>query len=122
MFRLSRFTSHVRKAGRAGSYRVPEGTDLRELARSLRPAPAAGTARLRVRSGAGNALRRRAVAEQAESEGWDRVEVPLAHVDELAEEIVAYGPDVVAIDPGALTEAVVARLERLAGAGSERTT
>ena len=107
MFRLSRVTGRVRRAGRAGSYRVPEGTDLRELARSLQPPPMAGTARLRVRTGAGNALRRRAAAVHAESEEWDRVDVPLAHVDELAEEIVAYGADVVALEPPELADAVV---------------
>jgi proteasome accessory factor B len=116
MFRLSRVTTAVRRAGRPGSYRVPEGTDLRALARSLQPPPAEGTARVRVLAGAGNALRRRALAVHAESEGWDRVDVPLAHVDELAEEVVGYGSDVVAVDPPALREAVVARLRRLAGA------
>jgi proteasome accessory factor B len=72
-----------------------------------------------VLAGAGNALRRRALAVQAESEGWDRVDVPLAHVDELAEEVVGYGSDVVAVDPPALRAAVVARLRRLADAGED---
>jgi len=119
MFRLSRVTTAVRRAGRPGSYRVPEGTDLRALARRLQPPPAEGTARVRVLAGAGNALRRRALAVQAESEGWDRVDVPLAHVDELAEEVVGYGSDVVAVDPPALRAAVVARLRRLADAGED---
>ncbi len=119
MFRLSRVTTAVRKAGRTGSYRVPEDTDLRELARRLLPAPPAGSAGLRVRTGAGNALRRRATGVRAESEGWDRLAVPLANVDELAEEVVAYGADVVAVDPPELVEAVVARLRRLACLGAE---
>ena len=120
MFRLSRVTTAVRRAGRAGSYRVPEGTDLRSLARSLQPPPAEGTARVRMRAGAGNALRRRATAVRTESEGWDRVDLPLAHVDELAEEVVAYASDVVAVEPDALRAAVVARLRRLAGRGGRR--
>jgi len=114
MFRLSRVTGTVRRAGRAGSYVVPEGTDLRELARSLQPPPITGTARLRVRAGAGNALRRTASAVHADSEEWDRVDVPLSHVEELAEEVVAYGADVVALDPPELADAVVRRLQRLA--------
>jgi proteasome accessory factor B len=117
MFRLSRVTTTVRKAGRAGSYRVPEGTDLRTLARTLLPPPPAGTAVVRARAGAGNALRRRATAERADSEGWDRLDLPLTHVDELAEEVVSYGADVVAVDPPELRQAVVARLQRLARLG-----
>ena len=121
MFRLSRVTGSVRRAGRAGSYVVPEGTDLRELARSLQPAPSTGTARLRVRTGAGNALRRRAAGVHADSEEWDRVDVPLAHAEELAEEIVAYGSDVVALEPPELADAVVRRLQRLAAPVGQAT-
>jgi predicted DNA-binding transcriptional regulator YafY len=109
----------VRKAGRGGSYGVPEGTDLRTLARTLLPPPPAGTAVVRARAGAGHALRRRAAAERADSEGWDRLDLPLAHVDELAEEVVSYGADVVAVDPPELTQAVIARLQRLARLGEE---
>ena len=53
------------------------------------------------------------------AEGWDRLDLPLTHVDELAEEVVAYGADVVAVDPPELAAAVVARLRRLACLGAE---
>ncbi len=123
MFRLSRVTGTVRRAGRAGSYTVPEGTDLRELARALQPPPSTGTARLRVRHGAGHALRRLAsdirpavTPDDRGAEQWDELEVPLASVEELADELVAYGADVVALAPPELAAAVVRRLHRLVGA------
>jgi len=122
MFRLSRVTGDVRRAGRSGAYTVPDGTNLRELARELEPPPRTGSATVRVRTGTGNALRRRAtsVATSVGTDGqdWDRLDVPLAHVEELAQEVVAYGDDAVAVDPPDLVSAVVRRLHRLADAGA----
>ena len=114
MFRLSRVTGPVQPYGRAGAFSVPAGTDMRALAHRLEPPSDAGTATLRVRSGQGHALRRRAVAVRADGDGWDMVEVPLGDPVDLAEEVVSYGPAVVATEPPDLREGVVARLRLLA--------
>lgn len=123
MFRLSRVTTAVGKAGRAGSFQVPPGTDLRDLARELEPPPRTASGTVRIRAGAGHALRRRSLAVTPDGHGWDRVEVPMTVVEELAEETVAYGPDVVALEPPELADAVVRRLRRLADPdGADRGT
>lgn len=62
IFRLSRITGAVETVGRPGAFSVPEGVDLRAEAARLAPAERRGTARLRVRAGAGNGLRRRALS------------------------------------------------------------
>ncbi len=119
MFRLSRVDGPVQVLGPAGSYDIPAGTDLRALARELEPA-ARSTARLRVRAGHGHALRRRAPRVDGDSadgrtSGWDVLDVPMADVAGLADEVVSFGPDVVVLDPPELRDAVVRRLRRLAG-------
>ena len=114
MFRLSRVTGPVTATGRSKAYEVPVGTDLRSLARQLEPAARTGTARLRVRSGHGHALRRRASDVRADGDGWDLLDVPLADSEQLADEVVTFGPAVVALEPPDLRAAVVRRLERLA--------
>jgi len=115
MFRLSRVTGRVQVTGPAGAYEVPPGTDLRDLARQLEPPPRTGTATVRVRAGAGHALRRRATGVEADGDGWDRVTLPLADPAGLAEEVVSYGPAVIAVDPPEVRDAVLRRLRRLAG-------
>ena len=114
MFRLSRVTGPVQSIGPPGAYEVPAGTDLRALARELEPTPLAGTATLRVRAGHGHALRRRAIGVRDDGEGWDVVEVPLSDPVGLAEEVVSFGPVVVAVAPDELRDEVVRRLRRLA--------
>jgi proteasome accessory factor B len=116
IFRLSRVVGPVRTSGRPGSFDVPEGTDVRALSRSLDPTPeATDDARLKVRRGAGVALRRRATDIEP-GDPWDLLTVPFAGVWSMAEQIVSYGADVVVVEPSALRSAVVQLLERLAGA------
>ena len=77
-------------------------------------------ATLRVREGSGNALRRRArqlPTDDEERSGWSTVEVDFRDVDRLADEVAGYGPEVVALAPTDLTEAVVRRLRGVAGVG-----
>src|SRR5690606_26063676 len=89
----------------------------------------ARTAVLRVRPGRGTSLRLRArnLAEDGENaentenapdgvpEGWDVVRMPVGDLWALAEQVASHGPDVVAVEPEDLREAVV-RL--LSGAAS----
>jgi proteasome accessory factor B len=117
IFRLSRVVGPVETEGRPGSFDVPEGTDVRALSRSLDPSPEVSEeARLRVRRGAGVALRRRATGTESDTDEWDVLTVPFAGVWSMAEQVVSYGADVVALEPAPLRDAVVRLLERLADA------
>ena len=116
MFRLSRVEGKVGKVGRAGSFTVPEGTDVRALASGLAPDDSpAGSATLRVRWGHGYALRRSATTTAAADDGWDRLDVPYGSVESMAELVTSHGDDVVVEQPDDLRAAVVTRLSRLAG-------
>ena len=53
-------TSDITPTGAAGSYEVPEGTDMMTLARALFPPEPETAAVLRVREGRGQSLRRNA--------------------------------------------------------------
>jgi proteasome accessory factor B len=116
VFRLSRVQGKVTKVGRAGSFTVPEGTDIRALASGLAPDESTtGTATLRVRPGHGFALRRNATAAAPGGDGWDRVEAPFGSVETMADLVTSHGADVVVESPEELRAAVVTRLRRLAG-------
>jgi proteasome accessory factor B len=125
LFRLSRVQGVVSGTGPAGSYEVPAGTDIRALAESLAPPRADHRAVLLVRAGAGHGLRRQAHASgtSAPTEspaGWDRLEVPYARTDAMAEEILGFGADVVVEAPDELRRFVVDRLRAVAVEGATR--
>jgi proteasome accessory factor B len=65
--------------------------------------------------GAGDSLRRRAVASTPADEGWTRLEVPYASASNLADEMLSYGADVIVDEPAEIRADVVRRLRRLAG-------
>ncbi len=113
MFRLSRVEGEVTRVGRAGSYAVPEGTDIRKLAGQLGPADPTQTATVRVRPGAGFALRRRSSATRPAQDGWDVLELPFHNPEALADEVLPLGVDAVVIEPADARKAVVRRLEAL---------
>jgi proteasome accessory factor B len=120
VFRLSRVTGEPRRGGPAGSFEVPPGTDVRDVARRL--APSRGSmiepAVVLVRSGTGHQLRRRAAAIETHVSGpdtaslWDRLTI--AHGD-LADEVLAHGTDAFVVAPRTLRDAVVERLTAVAG-------
>ena len=117
MFRLSRVVGDIDFVGEAGSFTVPEGTDLRALTSALDPDTRARTAEVLVRSGRAVALRHRADSSlEAAREGWDRLEIGFGRTDALVDELASYGPDVVVEGPQDLREAVFARLRAAAGA------
>jgi proteasome accessory factor B len=116
VFRVGRIDTSVSPAGPAGAYDIPADHDPREMVDSTQVSTAPPReATLRVRRESGNALRRRArmLGEDAE---WSTVEVDFRDVDRLADELAGYGPDVVAVGPADLTEAVVRRLQGAAAA------
>jgi proteasome accessory factor B len=120
VFRLSRIDSGVGKIGRPGSYEVPPDLEPRELVAPMRQVSDERAARLRVRSGRGVTLRRRAsaIALAAEPDGWDDVTVQVGDATMLEEELAGYGPDVVVVAPEDLRQGVIRRLRAaLAGTG-----
>ena len=121
VFRLSRVTGPVTTIGPGGAVERPEHVDLRAAVERSMPAGVTGTARLRVRQGSGHTLRRtegtRTERTGAASDGWDELSVPYADLGRLAEQVLWYGADVVALDPPALREAVVERLRAVAQPG-----
>lgn len=117
LFRLSRFTTAVTPAGMPGSYVVPDGVDIKELASALFPPAPTDAARVRLRAGRGQSLRQRAVSVEAFDEEFDDVTVAYQSIDQLASEIASFGPDAIAIEPDALRTAVVACLRAIVESG-----
>jgi proteasome accessory factor B len=112
VFRLSRIEGAVRFSGPPGSVAVPPGTDVRELVRDWDSSPPAHrTATLRVREGAGHGLRRRALAERPDGDGWDQLRVSFHDIGWYADYLASFGADVIALDPPDLREAVIRRLK-----------
>jgi proteasome accessory factor B len=115
VFRLSRITGPVRTAGRPGSFEVPGDHQAEVMVeRFAAPPRAASPAVVRVRAGAGHAIRRRSRTVGEIDERWSLVDLDYTDVDEFAEELAGYGPDVVVQAPAELVAAVVERLRAAA--------
>lgn len=117
IFRLSRVIGEVVTEGAPGSYEIPEGTDMKDIARSLFPPAPAVPAVLRIRTGRGQALRRLAERVTPLGDGVDEVEILYSSRWELASEVASYGADVVVVSPPDVREVVIQRL-RAAVAGT----
>lgn len=115
VFRLSRIVGEPKPVGRAGVVIRPDGTDLRSLVSSYDAASPAAVAVMRVRHDKGLGLRRRAVNVSKGPPGWDVVEVTYPDTGRLVEQVLPYGADVIVLEPPEAVEAVMARLEALAG-------
>ncbi len=104
--------------GSPAAYDVPDGVDIREIARRLAPARIAEPATLLARSGTGHALRRAServetgVPGPDDTTAWDRIVLARGGPD-LASEVLAHGADVVVESPDSLREQVVTRLTAL---------
>ncbi|MGZ5414977.1 MAG: helix-turn-helix transcriptional regulator [Aeromicrobium sp.] len=118
VFRLTRVRGDVGLADAPGSYEVPEGTDLKTLARELYPSPTLGAAVVRVRRGRGQSLRKMAESVIALDDDFDELRVDYASPWELASEIASYGRDAVAISPPDVRAEVINRLRATAKAGA----
>ncbi len=117
VFRLSRVEGTVRRDGPAGSYDVPPGTDVREIARRLAPSAPRVELTLLVRSGSGHSLRREGTLLDTGVTGpegtttWDRLTV--IRGSSGTDELLSYGPDVYVEAPAAVAEELVSRLTEL---------
>jgi proteasome accessory factor B len=113
VFRLSRVVGPATFTGPPGSFAVPPGTDVREVARRLAPATPAEEAVVLVRPGAAAVLRRAASRVEPDVDGpdeqtpWDRL---FLSGGAQADELLAFGPDLYVEAPAALRAEVVARL------------
>ena len=116
VFRLSRVAGAVEPDGPPGAVRVPDGVDFRAEVAAMAPLPHRGDAVLHVRSGAGHGLRRRAAVTRSAQAGWDELVVAYADAEVLAEEVCGYGPDVRAVAPDDVRDAVVRRLRAVLAA------
>lgn len=110
VFRLTRVQGDVRLTGTPGSYEIPGGTDLKQLARTLFPQPTLGAAVVRVRKGRGQSLRKSADSVITIDEDFDELRLPYSSPWELASEIASYGPDAIAVSPPEVRAEVIARL------------
>jgi proteasome accessory factor B len=118
MFRLSRIVSEVTPTGNAGSFTVPDGTDLRALSQTLTPLQPDRTAVVLARAGAANGLRSRAEVLATDVTGpdgsgsWDRLEVPYGSGSDFTGELLGYADAVIVESPPELRGSV---RDRLAG-------
>lgn len=115
VFRLSRISGSVDVTRDPITVPIPEDVDpVRMIAAIDGREPQRSPAVLRVRSGAGHWLRRRANQVEAIDDQWDRVHLEHGGVSGFASEIASHGPDVVVEEPAELIEAVVSRLRAIA--------
>ncbi|MFZ1287543.1 MAG: WYL domain-containing protein [Candidatus Phosphoribacter sp.] len=119
VFRLGRIDGAVRAVGERAAYEIPEGHIPKVAVSTSVPAfvdqpPAV----LRLRTGAGNTLRRRARTVGEVDDTWVQIDVDYRNIDSLAQEVAGFGPDVVVEAPDTLRDAVV----RLLAAARDRHT
>ena len=117
VFRLSRVVGDVVADGEPGSVGVPDGVDLRAVVSDLAGEPVRATATLRVRTGAGWALRQDAAATRpgdGDGAGWDELDLGYSDPERLADRVTGFGADVVVLRPPEAVEAVVRRLRAAA--------
>ena len=120
VFRLSRVQGQARRVGPPQAYDVPDGLDIREVTRRFAPPTTPEPVTLLVRPGSGHGFRRAASSVEPGvigpdgSREWDRVVLERGGAD-LADEVLAHGPDACVEFPPSLRDAVVDRLARAVG-------
>jgi proteasome accessory factor B len=115
-FRLSRVVGAVTPTGPADAFTPPEGVNLLDqVARFAGMPERRGKARVRVRVGAGAGLRRFATEVAPDGDGWDVLTLGYYDPESLASRLAGYGSVVVALDPPEVRDAVIRRLETMAG-------
>ncbi|WP_110241444.1 helix-turn-helix transcriptional regulator [Nocardioides gilvus] len=127
IFRLSRVEGATRLGTRPDAFQVPAGTDVREVARRLKPATDKQPLDVLLRTGAGHALRRRGtllasgVSGPDGADHWDRLRVEGA-LSEVSAEVLTLGTNAFAESPPEFRDHVGGRLDQLVAALSVPTT
>jgi proteasome accessory factor B len=116
VFRLSRVVGTPKATGPAGAFEPPSGLDLTHVVAG-QVGGEEQLAVVRARPGTAIGLRRHATPLGPAEDGDDRLQLRTADLGRLADQIAAYGADVLVEAPTELREAVVARLGRLAAMG-----
>ncbi|HWB35147.1 MAG TPA: WYL domain-containing protein [Rugosimonospora sp.] len=112
-FRLSRVQGAVRRYGRPGAYRAPEGVDLiGHVARWSAPLERSGRATVLIKPGRAAGVRRWA-EEVTREPGGDVAVLRYAEPEGLAHWLVGYGSDVTVLDPPEVRDAAIARLRAI---------
>ncbi|WP_145227029.1 helix-turn-helix transcriptional regulator [Rudaeicoccus suwonensis] len=110
VFRLSRIEGAVRASGKDAAYDVPADHDPLVMIAGSEPASTPLSATLLVRTGAGNALLRRAASRTTTEVGTELV-IGFTDAELFADEIAGFGPSVRVVDPPELRQAVIRRLQ-----------
>jgi proteasome accessory factor B len=116
VFRLSRVVGTPKATGPAGAFEPPEGLDLADVVAGQ----VTGEEQLvvvRARPGTAIGLRRHATPLGGADDGDDRLQLRTTEPGRLADQLAAYGADVLVEAPTEMREAVIARLTRLAAMG-----
>jgi proteasome accessory factor B len=116
VFRLSRVVGTPKAVGPAGAFEPPADVDLAAVVAGQ----VGGEEHLvvvRARPGTAIGLRRQATPLGGSEDGDDRLELRTTEPGRLADQLAAYGADVVVEAPAGVRDAVIARLTRLAAMG-----
>ena len=120
VFRLSRVVGTPRAVGPAGAFEPPPDVDLGAMVAGQVPGEERRVV-VRARPGTAVGLRRHATALGPADDGSapreDRLELRTTEPWRLADQLAAYGADVVVEGPAEVRDAVVERLRRLAATG-----
>ncbi len=122
IFRLSRITNNIQRTGKPGSYNVPTGHRPRTFVQQRITSATPFLAQIAVRPNTGRALRRRATTTTPTPHhpGWDTLTLHAQNTETLAEELASYGPDVIALTPPDIVQAVTHRLQGAADTHTPR--
>jgi proteasome accessory factor B len=115
-YRLSRVVGTPRVTGPAGAFEPPADLDLAEVV-ARQVGGAEQLVVIRARPGTAIGLRRHAVPLGPADDGHDRLELRTTEPWSLADQLAAYGADVLVEAPAEVRAAVISRLTRLAAMG-----
>jgi proteasome accessory factor B len=117
VFRLSRVVGTPKATGPAGAFEPPVDVDLAEMVAGQFGGEEHVVV-VRARPGAAIGLRRHATSLGPAEDGDDRLQLTTTEPWSLADQLAAYGADVVVEAPAEIREAVIERLTRLAALGA----
>ena len=116
VFRLSRVVGTPKASGAAGAFEPPSGLDLTHVVAG-QVGGEEQLAIVRARPGTAIGLRRHATPLGPADDGDDRLQLRTVDLGRLADQLAAYGADVLVEAPAEVRDAVISRLTRLAAMG-----
>ena len=116
VFRLSRVVGPPKVTGPAGAFEPPAGLDLADVVAG-QVGGEEQVVVVRARPGTAIGLRRHATPLGPADDGDDRLQLRTTEPGQLADQLAAFGADVLVESPAEVRDAVLARLTRLAAMG-----